>query len=121
MRIKVRTKNTEFTVVLNDSKTASEIYVNLPFISDVQTWGNEIYFEIPLKLKSEDPTTILKVGDVAYWEQGTCFCIFFGKTPMSSGVFPVPASPVSIFGHIECEIDILEQIKDGDKIEVVRE
>lgn len=100
-----------------DNKTADEIKKILPIKGIVNRWGDEIYFEIPLKIKEKENTKqIMEVGDVAYWREGNCFCIFFGKTPLSKDDKPVAADFVNVFGKIKGNINILKKSEDGDEI-----
>jgi len=124
-KIRIVSGKNSFSAELFSSKspeTFSAIVKALPFSSDARTWGDEIYFEIPIAAVDENSTSNLEVGDIAFWPQGNCLCIFFGKTPASSSDKPAPASPVNIVGRLlqaDSEtIDSLRSIKDSDKIKV---
>ncbi len=86
---------------LYNTKTAEAIWQALPFSSKVNTWGDEIYFSIPLKMELEAGQEIVEFGDLGYWPPGSAFCIFFGLTPMSSQDEIRAASAVDIFGRLE--------------------
>src|SRR3989338_1328766 len=118
MRIKFKADEREFTGELNNSKTAKAIYNKLPVEAIVDTWGDEIYFDIGLKLLKENPTVKVKVGDIAYWPQGSSMCIFFGPTPISKDENPKPASQVNLIGATNCPKEILKNIKSGTKITI---
>ncbi|RJP28021.1 MAG: hypothetical protein C4533_05975 [Candidatus Omnitrophota bacterium] len=105
-----------FKAEFNDSKTAKDILDNLPVESSVLTWGEEIYFEIPVKCAAENATMDVGLGTVAYWPPGQCLCIFFGRTPDSKDDKPKPASKVNIVGNIEGVFSELKSIKPGQKI-----
>ncbi len=60
----------------------------------------------------------LGVGDIAYWPQGRCLCVFFGPTPASRGPAPVPASPVAVVGRTGAPPEVLRSIGDGERIRV---
>src|SRR4030042_4834539 len=98
--IKIISKNLEFFVELNDSKTAQKILRKIPLSSTARRWGDEIYFQILVQTELENSVEILSVGSVAFWPPGSAFCIFFGKTPASTGADPQAASPVTIIGKI---------------------
>jgi len=120
-KIKIVIDKLVVPAVLNDTKTAAAIYAALPLQGKTNTWGEEIYFTIPLKCPEEDPKPVVKLGDLAYWTPGTAFCIFFGLTPSSCKGEIRPASPVNVFGKIELEeIEALRKIKDGVKISVLK-
>jgi len=118
--IKIISKNFEFLVELNDSKTSQEIIKKLPIVSRSNIWGNEIYFQIPVYFELENGIEILDTGSVAYWPPGNAFCIFFGKTPASTKDKPQAASPVTVIGKIidNKSLPDLKKISDGDIIEL---
>jgi hypothetical protein len=123
MKIKIKTKHGELEAEINESKnpkTARAIIQSLPIESRANRWGNEIYFEIPVKIGRENSQQEVEIGDLAYWVEGSCFCIFFGKTPFSSNNKPRAYSPVNVFGKITTEnfVQILKEVKDGEKIRV---
>lgn len=98
---------------------AKAISKALPIESEAQIWGDEIYFDTGIEAPADGATTDVSVGDIAYWPQGQCLCIFFGRTPMSTTDKPVPASEVVIIGKVaNLDIDLLRSVKNGDKITV---
>jgi uncharacterized protein len=108
----------DIKVLLNETKTAKELLAILPISSNVNRWGDEIYFSIPLKANLENGVEEVEIGTVAFWPPGSALCIFFGKTPVSTGDKPQAASPVTIIGNI-VNIEIIKQLKeirDGEKI-----
>lgn len=106
---------------LNDSPTAKELLKQLPIESQVNTWGDEIYFEIPVNMPHEpNAREILAVGELGYWPIGQSFCIFFGPTPVSTDQRPRAFSPVNILGEIMGDSQGLREIKDQDKVKLIR-
>lgn len=101
--------------------TAKAIWEALPFEVEVDTWGEEIYFSIPVDLKEENSVSVVGEGDLGYWPKGKCFCIFFGPTPLSKGEEIIPASPVNIFGKISGDAKVFKKVPSGTKIKVIRE
>ena len=95
---------------------ARAILARLPIESVAQRWGEEIYFDVPVKMGNTAPTLDVKVGDVAYWPDGPCLCIFFGKTPASKGNEPRPASEVTVIGRTDAGPVLLRSVKDGATI-----
>ena len=118
--IKIVSKNIKIPVKLNNSNTSQEILKKLPIASRANRWGDEIYFRIPVHAELEDGIEILDVGSVAYWPPGNAFCIFFGKTPASTGNKPQAASKVTLVGKITDDNNLpqLKKISDGDIIEL---
>lgn len=85
-------------------------------------WGDEIYFEAGIAASYDDIklSSEIDVGDVAYWPQGKCICVFFGSTPISKAGKPMPLSPVVIIGKTKNSSLELRKIKAGDPIRVVQ-
>ena len=115
-RVIIRVENIKADAELNDSKTAQEIWEALPIESNVNTWGCEIYFSIPIKMGAENAKAVVSEGDLGYWPPGTAFCIFFGPTPVSQGDEIRPASPVNVFGRIIGDSKIFKKVTSGAKI-----
>ena len=86
---------------LNNSDTALAIRDKLPIEADFSTWGDEIYFSIPVKLGSENNKDVVELGELGYWPPGNAFCIFYGATPGSTEDEIRPASPVNPIGKIK--------------------
>jgi len=103
---------------LNDSETARRIYDALPLEAQAQTWGDEIYFTVPMDCGSEDGQEVVEMGDLGYWPPGSAFCIFFGKTPMSRGNEIRPASPVNVFGRVTGDSTIFKRVRSGARIRI---
>jgi len=101
-----------------DNPAANKIIESLPIESTAQTWGDEIYFDTGITAPAQGATIDVSIGDVAYWPEGKCLCIFFGKTPMSTDEKPVPASEVVIIGRTTATPDLLRKAKAGSSITV---
>jgi hypothetical protein len=113
MKIKISIGDISLTANLNDSEIARQIYDALPFDLPFNVWGDEIYFSIPVHLDLEEGREIMEVGELAYWPPGNAFCIFYGRTPLSTDDRPRAASDVSPFGKIEGDATVLRGIRAG--------
>jgi hypothetical protein len=117
----ISVENIALSAELSETQTAQKIWDTLPFEGSANTWGDEIYFEIPVVIaKESDARADVEVGELGYWPVGHAFCIFFGPTPASSGTKPRAASPVNIFGRVTGEVTQLRTIPDGVKVLVKR-
>jgi len=106
---------------LNDSVTAQKILEILPLEGAVNVWGDEIYFDIPLKLEQEpDARAEVEVGELGYWPEGPAFCIFFGPTPVSTDDRPKAYSAVNVFGKVVGDATVLKGIAGGATAHVSR-
>lgn len=104
---------------LGDTETALAIIDALPIETEFNTWGDEFYFEIPLKMELDDTATdVVKVGDIGYWPSGRALAIFFGPTPMSSRDDPVPASEVNLVGKVFDDAMQLREVKSEGRIRI---
>ncbi len=120
--ITLKIGNKYFKAALNDSKINLKIYEKLPISAKVNTWGDEIYFRIPVKENIEKGVTEVEKGELGYWPDGACFCIFFGPTPASTEDKIIPASAVEIIGKLlKPDYISLKNIQDGEKIEITKD
>ena len=101
------------------SATTIKILETLPFESTVNTWGDEIYFTIPVAMQQEpDARAEVEIGELAYWPMGKAFCIFFGPTPVSRDEKPRAYSPVNVFGRVLGDATVFKGIANGVRIRV---
>ena len=105
---------------LDQSETAEAIWDALPIEGTANTWGDEIYFSIPLTLELEDGQEVVQLGDLGYWPPGRAYCMFFGPTPASEGDEIRPASAVTIFGRILGDATAFKAVKDGTQVTIRR-
>jgi hypothetical protein len=115
-KITITTEGLEVEASLNDSETAQNIWDALPIEGRVNTWGDEIYFSIPVDVGLENSKAVVSEGDLGYWPPGNAFCIFFGFTPASQGDEIRPASPVNIFGKVIGDAKVFKKVRSGAKI-----
>ena len=115
-KITIKTEDLKVDAGLNDSNTTQKIWEALPIEGIVNTWGDEIYFSIPVNIGVENAKEVVSEGDLGYWPPGSAFCIFFGLTPASQGDEIRPASPVNIFGKIIGDPKVFKKVSSGAKI-----
>jgi len=101
---------------LNDTFTAKAISNILPITVAANTWGDEIYFSMPITLELEDGQEVVELGDLGYWPPGRAFCIFYGLTPASQGDEIRPASAVTIIGKVQGDVTALKQTSGGEQV-----
>ena len=116
MRIEIQVGENVFEAELNASETAVALGKTLPIEARANTWGEEIYFSIPLKHSLEDGVEVVQKGDLGYWPPGKAFCIFFGPTPASEGDEIRPASAVNVIGKLLTDPEPLKKARDGDRV-----
>ncbi len=118
MKIKITAGSVMQTATLNDSACAAKIHETLPLEARASTWGDEVYFGIPVECGPENPRETVELGDLGYWLEGSCFCIFFGPTPMSRGNEIRPASAVEVFGKLDGDPKEFGKVASGAKVVV---
>jgi hypothetical protein len=102
---------------LTDGPTAQAIWEALPITGRANTWGDEIYFAIPVQADQEpDARADVAVGELGYWPVGSAFCIFFGPTPASDGPKPRAASPVNILGRVVGDAAKFRRVGSGEEV-----
>jgi hypothetical protein len=108
------------TATLDTSRTADAIWKALPIDAKASTWGDEIYFDIGLTIAAERPKEVVAVGDLAYWPPGSAFCIFFGRTPASTGNEPRAASGVNVCGRVSGDATVFKTVRAGAAVRLER-
>ena len=107
---------------LNDSPTADLIWKGLPIEGTANTWGDEIYFSIPVKADLEaGARDKMELGELGYWPPGEAFCIFFGPTPMSAGDEIRAASPVNPVGRVAGDPKLFKNVISGAKVRIEKQ
>jgi uncharacterized protein len=119
--IRISVEDIVLDAELFDTATARSIADALPIETEPNEWGDEFYFEIPVRMPLDHTaTTKVSVGDIGYWPPGNALAIFFGPTPMSAGSDPVPASAVNLVGRIKGDAAALRKAKGARKIRIER-
>jgi len=119
--ITIAAGNMSLSAELNDSSTARQVWEALPIEGTANRWGDEIYFEIPVRARQEpDARAEVAVGELGYWPVGHAFCIFFGPTPASTDECPRAYSPVNILGRVMGEATRFRAVRDGTVVRITR-
>ena len=120
-KIRITAGKISLEAELNDGATAQQIWDALPMTGSANTWGDEIYFEIPVTARqAPDARAEVEVGELGYWPVGHAFCIFFGPTPVSTDERPRAYSPVNIIGQVLGEATRFRAVVDNTPVNLAR-
>jgi len=121
-RIRIAWPKGTASATLNDTPTARTLVAALPLKAIAQTWGEEVYFEIPVKVILErDAKQVVPPGAVCFWVEGSSLALPWGRTPISEGDEARLAARCNVLGKIDGEARQLASVRSGDAITLMIE
>lgn len=104
---------------LRETPTAKQLVAALPFEASANTWGEEVYFEVPAKASLEgDAQQVVDPGTVCFWVEGNSLALPFGRTPVSQGDECRLVTRCNVLGRIAGDPRELKKVKQGAAIRV---
>lgn len=104
---------------LQPGPTVNQLLAALPCVSSVNTWGEEVYFSLPIRATLEPGAKqVVPAGTVCFWVDGSALALPWGRTPVSRGDECRLASPCSVLGVIRGDPSVLATARDGETIRV---
>ncbi len=105
---------------LRRTPTAERIFAALPIYARAQTWGDEVYFQIPVSCAREgDAKDVVQAGEIAYWPDGEAIAIGFGPTPLSQADEIRLASPCNVWADALDDVGLFASVRAGARISVL--
>jgi hypothetical protein len=119
IRIRIAWPRGAVTAALSDTPTTRALVPALPLKMKAQTWGEEVYFEIPVKAALEpDAKQVVPPGTVCFWVEGGSLALPWGRTPFSEGDQPKLVTRCNVLGKIEGDARQLSTVRSGDAVTV---
>jgi hypothetical protein len=116
-RIKISWPKGAVSATLEDTPTARALVAALPVEAKAQTWGEEVYFEIPVTAKLEsNANQVVLPGTVCFWTEGSSLALPWGRTPVSEGDESRLVTRCNVLGRIDGEPRQLASVRSGDTI-----
>ena len=121
-RIRIAWPGGALSATLEDTPTVRALIAALPAKARASTWGEEVYFDVPVKTKLETGARqIVEAGTVCFWTEGGALALPFGRTPISEDARPKLVSRCNVLGRIEGDAGALASVRAGDPITVALE
>lgn len=118
-RIKISWPKGAASATLEDTPTSRALVAALPFEASAQTWGEEVYFEIPITAKLEvGAKQVVPPGTVCFWTEGSSLALPWGRTPVSEGDESRLVTRCNVLGAIDGDPRGLASVRSGDSITV---
>ena len=116
-RIRIAWPKGEARATLEDTPSARALVSALPVKAKAQTWGEEVYFEIPVTAKLEsNANQVVPPGTVCFWTESSSLALPWGRTPVSEGDESRLVTRCNVLGRIDGEPGQLSSVRSGDVI-----
>jgi hypothetical protein len=121
-RIRITWPKGSVSATLDDTPTARATVAALPISASAQTWGEEVYFEIPVKATLERAARQeVEPGTVCFWVEGGSLALPWGRTPISEGDKSRLVTRCNVLGRMDGDAKRLASVRSGDAVTVTLE
>jgi len=119
--IRIRWEKGYVLAELQETPTVKKLLEALPCTSEANTWGEEVYFKVPIQSALEpNAAQVVDPGTVCFWVEGKSLAIPFGPTPVSKGNECRLVTKVNILGKVQGDPKAFRSVRDGNRIHVER-
>jgi len=110
------------SATLRNTPTAAKLLAVLPCTARASTWGEEVYFSLPVTAALEhDAQQVVEPGTVCFWVEGASLALPYGATPIAQKGESRLVTKCNLLGNIAGDPRALAGIRDGDAVEVSKE
>lgn len=121
-RIRIVWPRGSVTAALRNTPTSAKLLAALPCAARVHTWGEEVYFTVPIEAALEpDAQQVVEPGTVCFWVEGASLALPYGATPIAQKGESRLVTKCNVLGKLDGDPRTLAGIRDGDAIEVSAE
>jgi len=118
-KIRIAWETGEVIANLRNTPTAEKLLAALPCKSKANTWGEEVYFSLPVTTELEpDALQVVDAGTVCYWVEGSSLALPYGPTPVSRAGECRLVTKCNRLGKIEGDPRGLNAVRDGESVTV---
>lgn len=102
---------------LDPGPTVERLLAVLPCTSEINTWGEEVYFTLPVRTALEPGAQqVVPPGTVCFWGDGSALALPWGRTPISRGNECRLVSPCNVLGRLRGDPSVLKTARDGGEV-----
>jgi hypothetical protein len=117
--VRIAWKSGEVIADLLETPTSKQVVAVLPCEATASTWGEEVYFELPVQAALEpDAEQVVEPGTVCFWVQGSSLALPFGPTPASKRGECRLVTRCNVLGRIAGDPRELKKVQQGAAIRV---
>ena len=110
------------SAALRNTPTAAKLLAALPCAAQAHTWGEEVYFTVPVEASLEqDARQVVEPGMVCFWVEGASLALPYGATPIAHKGESRLVTKCNVLGKIDGDPKALAAIRDGDTVKVSAE
>jgi len=118
-RIRISWTSGEVIANLQETPTTQQLLSALPCDATANTWGEEVYFNVPVTAELEaGAKQVVEPGTVCFWAEGSALALPFGRTPISKADECRLVTRCNVLGRIAGDARQLGDVRDGDAVRI---